>query len=143
MIDTVGGETLERAFAVLRCGSRLVSLSTPPAAGKADEFGVRQPFSSSYPIATSSPSWPNWSTHRACRWRSPTPSRSLDDVTTSSNIHRSSFLQVLYGARKPLAPQFLSCSECLLRECDGRGMLHGAGPVPVVILLVDECVPMV
>jgi NADPH:quinone reductase-like Zn-dependent oxidoreductase len=40
VIDTVGGETLERAFTVLRPGGRLVTLSAPPPAGKADEFGV-------------------------------------------------------------------------------------------------------
>jgi NADPH:quinone reductase-like Zn-dependent oxidoreductase len=40
VIDTVGGETLERAFTVMRPGGRLVTLSAPPPAGKADEFGV-------------------------------------------------------------------------------------------------------
>jgi NADPH:quinone reductase-like Zn-dependent oxidoreductase len=40
VIDTVGGETLERAFTVLRPGGRLVTLSAPPPAGRADEFGV-------------------------------------------------------------------------------------------------------
>jgi NADPH:quinone reductase-like Zn-dependent oxidoreductase len=40
VIDTVGGETLERAFTVLRPGGRLVTLSAPPPAGKGDEFGV-------------------------------------------------------------------------------------------------------
>jgi NADPH:quinone reductase-like Zn-dependent oxidoreductase len=40
VIDTVGGETLERAFTVLRPGGRLVTLSAPPPTGKADEFGV-------------------------------------------------------------------------------------------------------
>jgi NADPH:quinone reductase-like Zn-dependent oxidoreductase len=40
VIDTVGGEILERAFTVLRTGGRLVTLSAPPPAGKADECGV-------------------------------------------------------------------------------------------------------
>lgn len=40
VIDTVGGETLDRAFTVLRPGGRLVTLSAPPPTGKADEFGV-------------------------------------------------------------------------------------------------------
>jgi NADPH:quinone reductase-like Zn-dependent oxidoreductase len=35
VIDTVGGKTLEHAFAVLRRGGRLVTLSAPPPAGKA------------------------------------------------------------------------------------------------------------
>ena len=40
VIDTVGGETLERAYTVLLPGGRLVTLSAPPPTGKADEFGV-------------------------------------------------------------------------------------------------------
>jgi NADPH:quinone reductase-like Zn-dependent oxidoreductase len=40
VIDTVGGETLDRAFTVLRHDGRLVTLSAPPPAGKADEYGV-------------------------------------------------------------------------------------------------------
>jgi NADPH:quinone reductase-like Zn-dependent oxidoreductase len=44
VIDTVGGETLDRSFAVLRSGGRLVTLSAPPPAGKADEYGVTATF---------------------------------------------------------------------------------------------------
>ena len=40
VVDTVGGQTLERSFAVLRPGGRLVTLSAPPPEGMADEFGV-------------------------------------------------------------------------------------------------------
>src|SRR5262249_36014892 len=40
VIDTVGGQTLDRSFRVLRRGGRLVTLSAPPPAGKADEYGV-------------------------------------------------------------------------------------------------------
>lgn len=40
VIDTVGGDTLDRSFAVLRRGGRLVTLSEPPAADKADEYGL-------------------------------------------------------------------------------------------------------
>lgn len=40
VIDTVGGETLDRSFPVLRRGGRLVTLSAPPPAGRADEYGV-------------------------------------------------------------------------------------------------------
>lgn len=40
VIDTVGGETLDRSFPVLRPGGRLVTLSAPPPAGAADEYGV-------------------------------------------------------------------------------------------------------
>ncbi|OBH99595.1 NADP-dependent oxidoreductase [Mycobacterium scrofulaceum] len=40
VIDTVGGETLDRSFPVLSRGGRLVTLSAPPPAGKADEYGV-------------------------------------------------------------------------------------------------------
>jgi NADPH:quinone reductase-like Zn-dependent oxidoreductase len=40
VIDTVGGETLDRSFSVLRPGGRLVTLSAPPPAGVADEYGV-------------------------------------------------------------------------------------------------------
>lgn len=44
VVDTVGGETLARSYSVLRRGGRLVTLSAPPPAGKADEFGVTATF---------------------------------------------------------------------------------------------------
>ena len=44
VIDTVGGDTLDRSFGVLRRGGRLVTLSAPPPAGKADEYGVTATF---------------------------------------------------------------------------------------------------
>jgi NADPH:quinone reductase-like Zn-dependent oxidoreductase len=40
VIDTVGGETLDRSFGILRPGGRLVTLSAPPPAGKAEAFGI-------------------------------------------------------------------------------------------------------
>ncbi|WP_163747640.1 NADP-dependent oxidoreductase [Mycolicibacterium helvum] len=40
VIDTVGGQTLERSFAILRPGGRLVTLSAPPPPGKAEAFEV-------------------------------------------------------------------------------------------------------
>ncbi|OCB25500.1 alcohol dehydrogenase [Mycobacterium malmoense] len=44
VIDTVGGETLDRSFRLLRRGGRLVTLSAPPPAGSADEYGVTATF---------------------------------------------------------------------------------------------------
>ena len=44
VIDTVGGETLDRSYSVLRRGGRLITLSAPPPAGKADEYGVTATF---------------------------------------------------------------------------------------------------
>ncbi|MGZ4513242.1 MAG: NADP-dependent oxidoreductase [Mycobacterium sp.] len=44
VIDTVGGETLDRSFPVLRRGGRLVTLSAPPPAGRSDEYGVTATF---------------------------------------------------------------------------------------------------
>jgi NADPH:quinone reductase-like Zn-dependent oxidoreductase len=44
VIDTVGGDTLDLSFAVLRRGGRLVTLSAPPAADKADQYGVSAEF---------------------------------------------------------------------------------------------------
>ena len=44
VIDTVGGETLNRSFGVLRAGGRLVTLVAPPPAGKADQYGVTATF---------------------------------------------------------------------------------------------------
>jgi NADPH:quinone reductase-like Zn-dependent oxidoreductase len=44
VIDTVGGETLDRSLCVLRRGGRLVTLSAPPLAGRADEYGVTATF---------------------------------------------------------------------------------------------------
>jgi NADPH:quinone reductase-like Zn-dependent oxidoreductase len=40
VIDTVGGETLDRSFEVLRPGGRLITIAATPPAGKADEYGV-------------------------------------------------------------------------------------------------------
>ena len=44
VIDTVGGETLDRSFGVLRRGGRLVTIAGSPAEGKADEYGVTAKF---------------------------------------------------------------------------------------------------
>lgn len=44
VIDTVGGETLDRSFPALRRGGRLITLSAPPRAGRADEYGVTATF---------------------------------------------------------------------------------------------------
>jgi NADPH:quinone reductase-like Zn-dependent oxidoreductase len=44
VIDTVGGETLDRSFGVLRRGGRLITLSAPPPEGKDDEYGVTATF---------------------------------------------------------------------------------------------------
>ncbi|OMC15512.1 NADP-dependent oxidoreductase [Mycobacterium sp. SP-6446] len=44
VIDTVGGETLDRSFSVVRRGGRLITLSAPPPAGKADEYGITATF---------------------------------------------------------------------------------------------------
>lgn len=44
VIDTVGGQTLDRSYGVLRRGGRLVTLSAPPPPGKAREFGVTATF---------------------------------------------------------------------------------------------------
>ena len=44
VIDTVGGQTLDRSFRVLRRGGRLITLSAPPPSGKADEYGVTATF---------------------------------------------------------------------------------------------------
>jgi NADPH:quinone reductase-like Zn-dependent oxidoreductase len=44
VIDTVGGATLQRSFAVLRPGGRLVTLSAPPPEGMAERYDVRATF---------------------------------------------------------------------------------------------------
>ena len=44
VIDTVGGQALEGAFSAVRRGGRLVTLSAPPPAGKADELDVQATF---------------------------------------------------------------------------------------------------
>ena len=43
IVDTVGGETLQRSFAVLRGGGRLVTLSGPPPAGTTAMFFIVTP----------------------------------------------------------------------------------------------------
>jgi NADPH:quinone reductase-like Zn-dependent oxidoreductase len=44
VIDTVGGETLDRSFSVLRRGGRLVTIAGTPAEGKADHYGITAKF---------------------------------------------------------------------------------------------------
>jgi NADPH:quinone reductase-like Zn-dependent oxidoreductase len=44
VIDTVSGDTLDRSYAVLRRGGRLVTLQTPPDQAKADRYGVTAVF---------------------------------------------------------------------------------------------------
>ncbi len=44
VIDTVGGETLRRSFAILRPGGRLVTLSAPPPEGMAEANAVQATF---------------------------------------------------------------------------------------------------
>lgn len=44
VIDTVGGQTLDRSFGVLRRGGRLITLSAPPPDGRANEFGITATF---------------------------------------------------------------------------------------------------
>ena len=44
VIDTVGGQTLDRSFGVLRRGGRLVTLSAPPPKDRAAEYGVTATF---------------------------------------------------------------------------------------------------
>lgn len=40
VIDTIGGNTLDRSFEIVCAGGRLVTLSAPPPAGKADAFDI-------------------------------------------------------------------------------------------------------
>lgn len=44
VIDTVGGDTVDRSYGVLRRGGRLITLSAPPPAGRDDEYGVKATF---------------------------------------------------------------------------------------------------
>jgi NADPH:quinone reductase-like Zn-dependent oxidoreductase len=44
IFDPIGGETLERSYAVTRRGGRLVTLNAPPAPERAEEFGVTAEF---------------------------------------------------------------------------------------------------
>jgi NADPH:quinone reductase-like Zn-dependent oxidoreductase len=44
VIDTVGGDTLERSFGILRRGGRLVTIAGNPSKDKADEYGVAATF---------------------------------------------------------------------------------------------------
>jgi NADPH:quinone reductase-like Zn-dependent oxidoreductase len=49
VLDTMGGETQERSWNVLKKGGILVALTEPPSADKAQEQGVRAAFHSSHP----------------------------------------------------------------------------------------------
>jgi NADPH:quinone reductase-like Zn-dependent oxidoreductase len=51
VIDTVGGQTLDRSYAVLRRGGRLVTLQMPPDQAMADQYGVTAIF---FVVATNS-----------------------------------------------------------------------------------------
>ncbi len=44
VIDTVGGDTLDRSFEIVCPGGRLVTLSAPPPPGKADAFEINATF---------------------------------------------------------------------------------------------------
>jgi NADPH:quinone reductase-like Zn-dependent oxidoreductase len=44
VIDTVGGDTLDRSFSVLRSGGRLITIAGTPAEGKADQYRVTAEF---------------------------------------------------------------------------------------------------
>jgi NADPH:quinone reductase-like Zn-dependent oxidoreductase len=44
VIDTVGGDTLDRSFSVLRRGGRLITIAGTPAEGAADQYGVTAKF---------------------------------------------------------------------------------------------------
>ncbi len=44
VIDTVGGDVLERSYRALRLGGRLVTLAAPPAPEKATQYGVEASF---------------------------------------------------------------------------------------------------
>lgn len=44
VIDTVGGDTLDRSYALLRPGGRLVTLQTPPDQNRAAELGITATF---------------------------------------------------------------------------------------------------
>ena len=49
VLDTIGGETQERSWKVLKQGGLLASIVQPPDAEKAEEFGVRSAFVWSQP----------------------------------------------------------------------------------------------
>ena len=49
VLDTIGGETQERSWSVLKKGGSLVSLVQPPSEEKAKELGVRGAFVASHP----------------------------------------------------------------------------------------------
>lgn len=44
VVDTIGGQTLERSFEIVRPGGRLVTLSAPPPVGMADAFDIEAIF---------------------------------------------------------------------------------------------------
>ena len=44
VVDTVGGTTLDRSYAVLRRGGRLITLQAPPSQERATQFGVTATF---------------------------------------------------------------------------------------------------
>jgi NADPH:quinone reductase-like Zn-dependent oxidoreductase len=49
VLDTIGGETQEHSWSVLKKGGNLVSLVQPPSAERAKELGVRAAFVASHP----------------------------------------------------------------------------------------------
>jgi NADPH:quinone reductase-like Zn-dependent oxidoreductase len=51
VLDTVGGDTLERSWAVLKRGGILTSVVQPPDEAKAAQYGVRQQFVGAFPPA--------------------------------------------------------------------------------------------
>src|SRR6202163_1202389 len=49
VLDTIGGETQERSWSVLKKGGNLVSIVQPPSEEKAEELGVRAAFVAGHP----------------------------------------------------------------------------------------------
>jgi NADPH:quinone reductase-like Zn-dependent oxidoreductase len=60
VLDTIGGDTQQRSWKVLKRGGILVSIVSPPSPEMAKEYGVRQAFVLSSPMRPSWRSWRSW-----------------------------------------------------------------------------------
>jgi NADPH:quinone reductase-like Zn-dependent oxidoreductase len=106
VLDTVGGDTLDRSFAVLRPGGRLVTLQAPPSQDRAREAGVTAVFF----IVT--------------------PDR--DELARLARLVDDGRLEVLIAAQFPLAAgrqAFASATDP--RRRPGKTVLVVRDPVPI------------
>ena len=103
VLDTVGGATLQRSYAVLRAGGRLVTLGAPPPPDLAEKYGVQAVFFIVRPDRSNSNISRKWSTTATSRRWSARPSRCTTGDARGGR-RRGSPRPRRWSARGPVRP---------------------------------------